>query len=142
MCTSVPQIDAFNTRISTSSPLTFGTGTSSSQRPGSGLAFTTAFIVFCTGKKLSTDFADSHRFLRRISKSVSVRTRRPRGDLSGTFSFSYFFLLDATSQFWQKRSGQIFAEGRAKQIRTIERLEMSSPREKSKKATTLKEKLN
>src|SRR5439155_27317709 len=48
MCTSVPQIDAFNTRMSTSSSLTFGTGTSSSQSPGSALAFTTAFIVFNT----------------------------------------------------------------------------------------------
>src|SRR6266403_3793005 len=118
MCTSVPQIDAFNTRISTSSPVTFGTGTSSSQRPGSGLAFTTAFIIFCTGKKLSTDFADSHRFLRRISNLVPVRTRRPRGDLSGKFSFSYFFSLTPQPNFWQKKSGQVFAEGRAKQIRT------------------------
>src|SRR6267142_5370653 len=48
MCTSVPQMDAFNTRISTSSPRTSGTGTSSSHRPGSALAFTTAFIIFCT----------------------------------------------------------------------------------------------
>jgi hypothetical protein len=52
------------------------------------------------------------------------------------------FLLDTTSAFWQKKSGQVFAEGRAKQIRTIEGPEMSSPREKSNKATTMKEKLN
>src|SRR5438105_14686263 len=114
MCTSVPQIDAFNTRMSTSSPPTFGTGTSSSQRPGSGLAFTTAFIVFCTGKKLSTDFADSHRFLRRISKLVSVRTRRPRGNLSGKFSFSYFFLLDTTAEFLAKKVGSGFWLGLGK----------------------------
>src|SRR6266853_4848646 len=48
MCTSVPQIDALRTRMSTSSPRTSGTGTSSSHRPGSALAFTTAFIIFCT----------------------------------------------------------------------------------------------
>src|SRR6266481_6700655 len=48
MCTSVPQIDAFNTRMSTSSPPRLGTGTFSSHRPGSALAFTTAFIVFNT----------------------------------------------------------------------------------------------
>src|SRR5213592_260048 len=50
MCTSVPQMDAFNTRTSTTSPSTSGTGTSSSHRPGSRLAFTTAFINFCTRK--------------------------------------------------------------------------------------------
>src|SRR5207253_8704881 len=95
-------IDAFNTRMSTSSPPTFGTGTSSSQRPGSGLAFTTAFIVFCTGKKLSTDFADSHRFLRRISKLVSVRTRRPRGTVVGHLVFLIFFSLTLHPSFGKK----------------------------------------
>src|SRR5881398_4275930 len=72
MCTSVPQIDAFNTRMSTSSSLTFGTGTSSSQRPGSALAFTTAFIVFNTSgnyPKFSQIHTDSSaRFRNLISR--------------------------------------------------------------------------
>src|SRR5260370_21091200 len=50
ICTSVPQIEVFKMRISTLSELTSGTGTSSSQRPGSALLFTTACIVFCTGR--------------------------------------------------------------------------------------------
>jgi CDP-diglyceride synthetase len=46
--TSVPQIHVFRTRMRTSSPRTSGIGTSSSYSPGSALAFTTAFIIFCT----------------------------------------------------------------------------------------------
>src|SRR5262245_15185926 len=46
MCTSVPQIPVRNTRIRTSLPPISGTGTSSSQRPGSRFDFTSAFIVF------------------------------------------------------------------------------------------------
>src|SRR5437660_9913316 len=52
MWTSVPQMDVFTTRMSTSSLSTLGTGTSSSQSPGSARLFTTACIVFCTRKKL------------------------------------------------------------------------------------------
>src|SRR5207248_11800075 len=48
ICTSVPQMEVLRTRIRTSSPSTSGTGTCSSHKPGSGLAFTTACIVFCT----------------------------------------------------------------------------------------------
>src|SRR4051812_38471552 len=48
ICTSVPQMEVLSTRMRTSSSRTSGTGTSSSQRPGSALLFTTAFIVFCT----------------------------------------------------------------------------------------------
>src|SRR5580698_5541284 len=44
MWTSVPQIEAFFTRIRTSLIPISGTGTSSSQSPGSGLLFTSAFI--------------------------------------------------------------------------------------------------
>jgi hypothetical protein len=44
MWTSVPQIDAIFTRIRTSLIPISGTGTSSSQSPGSGLLFTSAFI--------------------------------------------------------------------------------------------------
>jgi hypothetical protein len=60
-----------------------------------------------------------------------------------TFSgrFSFIFLLTQQPHFWQKGSGQVFAEGWAKQTRTKERPELSSPREKSEKATTMKEKL-
>src|SRR5436190_20399418 len=60
MCRSVPQIDAFNTRISTSSLPTSGTGTSSSHRPGSRLVFTTAFINFCTRKTRRIRNAGKH----------------------------------------------------------------------------------
>src|SRR5437868_4040105 len=51
--TSVPQMDVFRTRISTSSSRTSGIGTSSSQSPGSARLFTTAFIIFCTAKNLA-----------------------------------------------------------------------------------------
>src|SRR2546422_1331066 len=54
MWTSVPQMDVFTTRMSTSSLSTLGTGTSSSQSPSSARFFTTARIVFCTRKKLSS----------------------------------------------------------------------------------------
>src|SRR5213080_3965617 len=53
MWTSVPQIDVFVTRMSTSSVPTLGIGTSLSHNPGSARLFTTACIVFCTRKKLS-----------------------------------------------------------------------------------------
>src|SRR5437667_9624768 len=46
MCTSVPQIDAMSTRISTSDAVGSGTETlRTSVLPGAGLSFTAAFIV-------------------------------------------------------------------------------------------------
>src|SRR5881397_3814784 len=83
MCTSVPQIDALRTRMSTSSPRTSGTGTSSSHRPGSALAFTTAFIIFCTMAKYANQqsiFATERAFVTLTSYATnrdgdgSVRT--------------------------------------------------------------------
>src|SRR5205823_12448408 len=50
ICTSVPQMEVLRTRMRTSSPPTSGMGTSCNQSPGSAFAFTTAFIVFCTGE--------------------------------------------------------------------------------------------
>src|SRR6056297_2758739 len=47
ICTSVPQIADFFTLISTSAGPTSGTGTYSIHSPGSGRAFTSAFISFC-----------------------------------------------------------------------------------------------
>src|SRR5215831_17493513 len=49
MCKSVPQTPVLSTRISTSSLPTAGTGTSSSQRPGSARALTSAFILLPVG---------------------------------------------------------------------------------------------
>src|ERR1700722_11048961 len=48
MCRSVPQTPVLSTRIRTSSRPTAGTGTSSSLRPGSAFAFTSAFIAALT----------------------------------------------------------------------------------------------
>src|SRR6266513_6269503 len=79
MCTSFPQNEAFNTRMNTSSSLTFGTGTSSSQRPGSALAFTTAFIVFNTSgnyPKFSQIHTDSSaRFRNLISRESASQVQ-------------------------------------------------------------------
>src|SRR5215467_11461000 len=49
MCKSVPQTPVLSTRISTSSLPSAGTGTSSSQRPGSARALTSAFILLPVG---------------------------------------------------------------------------------------------
>src|SRR6266487_3114020 len=93
MCTSVPQMDAFSTRMSTSSPPTFGTGTSSSQRPGSALAFTTAFIILCTEEKLSTDFADSHQIPQQEFRSWFAFELDAAIGLWSYFLLFLFFLL-------------------------------------------------
>src|SRR5947209_18214969 len=52
MCTSVPQIDAFWTRIRTSLGPTSGTGTSCNSSPSARWAFTTAGIVLLMRLKL------------------------------------------------------------------------------------------
>src|SRR6266496_1332214 len=103
MCTSVPQMDAFNTRMSTSSPRTLGTRTSSSQRPGSGLAFTMAFIILCTGKKLSTDFADSHQIPQQEFRSWFAFELDAAIGLWSYFLLYIFFLLDPGPAFLAKQ---------------------------------------
>src|SRR5260370_42484369 len=64
ICTSVPQMAVFRTRIRSSSPTTSGTGTCSSHSPGSAFAFTTDAIAFCTEQlypQISPIHADSQR---------------------------------------------------------------------------------
>src|SRR5450759_2255320 len=92
MCTSVPHIDVFKTRRSTSSPCTSGTGTSSSHNPGSALAFTTAFIIFCTAEKLSTDCSDSHRFLRKNFEISLYWNAMSHESVAGRSIFQSFLL--------------------------------------------------
>src|SRR5207237_2543173 len=74
MCTSVPQIEVFLIRMSTSSPPTSGTGTSSSQRPGSALLLTSACIVFCTSKKLGKLQTQESRKVNHLSFRAPRRT--------------------------------------------------------------------
>ena len=73
MCTSVPQIDVLRTRMRTSSPPTSGTGTSSSQSPGSALALHHRLHRFLHDEKLGHRFRGLHADLKRNSAEINLR---------------------------------------------------------------------
>ena len=70
ICRSVPQMPVTSTRIRTSLMPNSGTGTSSSQRPGSGRLFTSAFIsALAFFREIKKATWVSHRWIRSVTAS-------------------------------------------------------------------------